>query len=54
MYREWLLKQPELMAALHELTGKDLVCTCSPLECHADVLLELANPGHNPTDHIPF
>ncbi|GAG87489.1 unnamed protein product, partial [marine sediment metagenome] len=31
-----------------ELKGKDLVCWCAPLPCHADVLLELANPS------IPF
>lgn len=28
---------------LIELKGKDLVCWCAPLPCHADVLLELAN-----------
>ena len=28
---------------LDELKGKDLVCWCSPLSCHADVLLKLAN-----------
>jgi hypothetical protein len=28
---------------LEELRGKDLVCWCAPLPCHADVLLELAN-----------
>ena len=28
---------------LNELQGKDLVCWCAPLPCHADVLLELAN-----------
>lgn len=28
---------------LDELKGKDLVCWCAPLPCHADVLLELAN-----------
>ena len=28
-----------------ELRGKDLVCWCSPLPCHADILLELANKG---------
>ncbi len=30
---------------LGELKGKDLVCWCAPLSCHADVLLELANKG---------
>jgi hypothetical protein len=38
-YRAWLLQQPELMTALHELRGKDLVCWCAPDPCHADVLL---------------
>jgi len=28
---------------LSELRGKDLVCWCAPLSCHADILLELAN-----------
>ena len=28
---------------LEELRGKDLVCWCAPLPCHADVLLEMAN-----------
>ena len=31
------------LSDLSELRGKDLVCWCSPLPCHADVLLELAN-----------
>jgi hypothetical protein len=33
------------LAARRELAGKDLACWC-PLDqpCHADVLLELANP----------
>lgn len=42
-YREHLLSSPELRAALPELRGKDLVCWCAPLACHADVLLEMAN-----------
>jgi hypothetical protein len=42
-YREWLLKQPHLMAALPELRGKILACWCAPASCHADVLSELAN-----------
>jgi hypothetical protein len=34
------------MATLErDLTGKDLACWCPPHQpCHADVLLELANP----------
>jgi len=26
-----------------ELRGKDLVCWCAPLPCHADILLKIAN-----------
>lgn len=34
-----------MAAELYELTGRDLACWCDPTEvCHADVLLELANP----------
>jgi hypothetical protein len=40
-HREWLICQKELMNALHELIGKDLVCHCAPKKCHADFLLEL-------------
>ncbi len=44
MYREYIT---EMMRAhpgdIEELRGKDLVCWCAPLPCHADVLLELAN-----------
>lgn len=42
-HREWLCTQPDLLAALPELRGKDLACFCAPLSCHGDVLLEMAN-----------
>ena len=38
-----LLSDPNLMASLHELRDKSLVCWCAPLACHGDVLLRLAN-----------
>lgn len=45
-FREMMAMQTEATAqAIEELRGKDLACWCpigSP--CHADVLLELANP----------
>ena len=41
-YERWVRQRPELMAALHELHGLDLVCWCAPLPCHGDVLLRLA------------
>lgn len=50
-YRVWLLADETLIADLHELRGKDLVCWCSPQACHAEVLAELANlPEKSLTD----
>jgi hypothetical protein len=40
-YEAWLRAQPELIAALPELRGKDLACWCAPLACHGDVILRL-------------
>jgi hypothetical protein len=42
-YHAWIVRQPALTAALHELRGKILACWSAPERCHADVLLELAN-----------
>jgi hypothetical protein len=42
-YRDWIVQQPELTAALSELRGKDLACWCAPKRCHGEVLVELAN-----------
>ncbi len=43
-YKEWILEQPELIAAAEvELRGKILGCHCKPLDCHGDILLEIAN-----------
>jgi ribA/ribD-fused uncharacterized protein len=42
-YEAWVVTQPDLMAALGELKGKNLVCWCAPSACHADVLMRLAN-----------
>jgi len=39
----WLRGQHDLLRALDELRGKDLVCFCAPQACHGDVLLRLAN-----------
>lgn len=48
-YRQWIVSrldaEPGLRDQLRsELAGRDLVCWCSPKACHADVLLEIANP----------
>ena len=42
-YRQYLLSNPKLLSQLEELKDKNLACWCSPLPCHGDVLLELAN-----------
>ena len=40
-YEQWLRSKSGLDVT--ELRGKDLVCWCKPLACHADVLMKLAN-----------
>lgn len=42
-YREWFLTESGLVSSLCELRGKSLGCWCSPLACHGDLLLEMAN-----------
>lgn len=43
-FEQHLLANPELLeAARKELRGKDLICWCAPLRCHADVLMKHAN-----------
>ena len=42
-YETYLLGNKVLMNSLHELRGKDLVCSCAPERCHGDTLLRLAN-----------
>jgi len=40
-----------MLAGIPELRGKNLACWCKPDQaCHADVLLELANPPENTDD----
>lgn len=41
LFRRYLTTRTDL--DLEELRGRDLVCWCAPLPCHADVLLEMAN-----------
>lgn len=47
-YETYLKLHPELIAALHELRGMNLMCHCAPKPCHGDVLLRLANPAMSP------
>ncbi len=44
LFEVYFKKHPKLAEeAKHKLRGKDLVCFCAPLQCHADVLLRVAN-----------
>jgi len=49
-YETWLMQQPTLLAKLDRLAGKHLVCHCTPAQCHADVLLRLANGARRRCD----
>jgi hypothetical protein len=42
-YEEWIVHQPELLAALIEVKDKKLGCFCKPADCHGDVLAFLAD-----------
>ena len=51
-YRVWVLERFDPDTIRSELGGRDLACWCPledadgrPVPCHADVLLELANPS---------
>jgi len=43
LYRNMLVKNPELMVKIAELRGKVLACWCAPETCHGHILAELAN-----------
>ena len=44
-FKVWIMRQPNLLADLHELRGKVLACWCAPKTCHGDVLARLADLG---------
>lgn len=45
-FGQYLRAKPWLVREIRtELAGKDLVCWCAPLPCHADILLRVANGG---------
>ena len=46
-YKSWLMSNSILVSQLDELEGRDLVCWCAPLPCHADVLLEASEESDN-------
>ena len=43
-YRKYVRERPGLQKLIREeLSGKDLLCSCSPAPCHAEVLVEVCN-----------
>ncbi len=42
-HEAWLRGQHQLLRAMPDLRGKDLVCFCAPAGCHGDLLLRLSN-----------
>ena len=44
-FRQYITNQHTLLADLPELSGKILVCYCSPKACHGHVLVELLQNG---------
>ena len=43
-YRRYLALNNSLREeVIKQLKGKDLVCWCSPKQCHGDVLIDIAN-----------
>lgn len=42
-YCAWLCTQPELVARIQEMRGRDWACWCIPSLCHCSVNLLLAN-----------
>lgn len=53
-YKEYILGNASLLADLHEIKNKDLVCFCAPQPCHGDVLIFLANNNQKGTDMEKF
>jgi hypothetical protein len=45
-YEQWIWAPEQKFLRkrmMRELRGKNLVCHCAPLDCHADIILKIAN-----------
>jgi len=47
LYKDYILKNTELLNQIHELEGKELGCWCHPDRCHGDILVEILNDIKN-------
>ena len=45
MYHDYIMRNKELLADIHELKGKVLGCWCKPGPCHGDILAALVDQG---------
>lgn len=43
LYKDYILKNTELLDQIYELDGKELGCWCCPDRCHGDILVEILN-----------
>lgn len=43
LYRQYAKNNPNIYNSLNELKGKRLGCSCKPLPCHGDILVEMVN-----------
>lgn len=53
-YRQYILSRPDLLAALPEIRGKVLGCTCVPFPCHGHILAELADGEEQECEELQF
>jgi len=49
-FEAWAPTQPDIMAAIDELRGRDLACFCAPYRCHGDFILRMANREITPSN----
>lgn len=42
-YEKYLLEHKLLLGSLHELQGKNLICSCAPKPCHGEILAYYAD-----------
>ena len=47
LYKDYILKNTELLNQIYELEDKELGCWCYPNKCHGDILIEILNDFKN-------
>ena len=49
-YELWLKTADHILARIDELRGRTLWCHCHPLQCHGEILAEVASMTHEQRD----